>query len=341
MKIKAIYIFYIIIISIVLIGSLPLYVLMYERNKNLKYGGESREIISKIMKNKTIQPVYRKNIPLKGKAVWAWGSTIRKIGVNETITILKKLGINHIFILVKGIKGMVVKETIKEILPEAHKNNIYVHAWIVCFNDKSKNDAKPDSRDYRLYLLDIIADLLLLNSSNSYIDGIHLDYIRCSMNCREEWKAVSSFVNETRVLINKIAPGTVLSIASKAEAYNSIEDLLDSAMYYGQNYTDLAKYVDLFCPMTYFMDYNVDPRDVGKACYWIKKITGKPVFAGVQTHPSEHSSTFGKYPTKRDLIEVLKSCKEYKVDGVIFFALHSILDRYKDYSDIIEHFSLG
>ncbi len=338
MKIKTIYLFYITLILIVIIGTLPLYFIMNKRNNALKYGGEAEEIISKIKKNRVIN---KKNIPLRGKAVWAWGSTVRKIGVNKTIFILKKLGINHIFLLVKGVNGIVVKDIIREILPIAHKNGIYVHAWIICFNDKSRDDARPDSREYRLYLLDIIADFLLLNSSDNYIDGIHLDYIRCSMNCREKWRAVSSFVNETRILIDKIAPGTVLSIASKAEKYNSIEDLLDSALYYGQNYTDLAKYVDLFCPMTYFKDYNVHPKDAGKVCYWIRKITGKPVFAGVQTHPSEHSSTFGKYPTQKELMEVLASCKEYNIDGVIFFALHTIIDRYEDYSSIIEKFSLG
>jgi len=83
--------------------------------------------------------------------------------------------------------------------------------------------------------------------------------------CRNKWKAVSSFVNETRVLNDKLSLGAVLSIASKAESYGTPEEPFDSALYYGQNYTNLAKYVDLFRLMTYFLDYNVLPEDVGQA----------------------------------------------------------------------------
>ena len=88
----------------------------------------------------------------------------------------------------------------------------------------------------------------------------------------------------------------MLSIASKAESYGTPEGLLDSALYYGQNYTNLAKYADLFCPMTYFLDYNVLPEDVEQTARWVKELTGETVFADVQTHRSEYSCT-GEYPT--------------------------------------------
>lgn len=287
---------------------------------------------------KGYKPIERRSIPLKGKGIWIWGTTLMKLGVNKTLKLCKELGIKHIFLLVKGISGRVVYENIKKLLPEAHREGIYVHAWIVCFADRSKSNASPDSLEYRKYLLKIIVNFLTLNASNNYIDGIHLDYIRYSGFASEKWEYISSFVKAVRYLVNHLAPGVILSIASKAEKYDSMNDLLESALFYGQNYTDLAKYVDLFCPMTYYLDYGVSPEQVGLAAYWVKKITKKPVFAGIQTHPSENPATLGKIPTAKDIEIMLKACLKYKIDGAVFYALHTIIKHYNEYKPVISKY---
>jgi len=90
---------------------------------------------------------------------------------------------------------------------------------------------------------------------------------------------------------------------------------------YGQNYVDLANYIDLFCPMTYYLDYRITPDDVGIAGKWVKKLTGKPVFAGIQIHPSEASSTRGRSPTPDETRRSLESCFKNGADWIVFFRL--------------------
>lgn len=300
---------------------------------------ELKEILKEI-EEKGIRPIPRKFIPLEGKACWIWDSTFREYGVDYVIDKIGELGIKHIFVLVKGTGGSVVKEIVSEVLPKAHERGMYVHAWIVCFKDRSRADATPDSYSYRKYLLEIILDFLLLNSSGHFVDGIHLDYICYGGFAHHRWRAISLFVKEVRELIDKVAPGAILSIASKAEKYDSKTDLLESALFYGQSYEDLSKYVDLFCPMTYYLDYNIPPNLVGIASRWIKEVTKKPVFAGIQLHPSEHPETEGKEPELDELLSCFTSCLENGINGVIFFRFEMLLLKWDKYSELIKNFKI-
>lgn len=326
----------VVFLLIALVISLALYFIKLGEKK---LGDELEEVL-KELEDRGVKPVPRGSVTLRGKACWVWGVTFRDYGVDYVIDKVVKLGIKHVFVLVKGISGSVVKDVIKEVLPKAHERGVYVHAWIVCFKDESKPNASPDSYDYRKYLLEVILDFLLLNSSGHFINGVHLDYIRYGGFASHKWKLVSSFVKEVKELINRVAPGTVLSIASKAEKYDSKVELLDSALFYGQNYEDLRKYVDLFCPMTYYLDYDVPPNLVGLAAKWVKEVTKKPVFAGIQLYPSEHPSTKGKEPELSELLSCLNSCLENGIDGVIFFRLGILLSKWDKYADLIRNFKV-
>lgn len=297
-----------------------------KENNNLKVNSEINEVLSEL-KTKNVKPIQRKEVLLKGKAFWIWGSTVQEQGIDNILNNLSDLRIKHVFLLVKGVSGRINKDVLFQLIPKAHEKKMYVHAWIVCFSDKSWSYEKvsPESYEYRKYLLNIISEFLLLNSSGHFVDGIHLDYIRYSGGAQDKCRYVSSFVREVRTLIDGIAPGTILSIASKVESYTSKNTLFDSALVYGQNYIELAKFIDLFCPMTYYLDYNVTPEKVGVAAKWVKELTDKPVFAGIQLHPSEHPSTKGKKPTPDEIKRNLEACLENKVDGVIFFRYYEYI----------------
>ena len=53
---------------------------------------------------------------LRGKAIWCWETTVVENGSENIVDVCKSLGIKHLFILVKGTSGTIVKETIAEIL---------------------------------------------------------------------------------------------------------------------------------------------------------------------------------------------------------------------------------
>ncbi len=167
------------------------------------------------------------------------------------------------------------------------------------------------------------------------VDGLHLDYIRYKGKAADKWGYVSSFVKEVRKTIDRINPGIKLSMASKAEDYESPEGLLASALYYGQNYEDLSSYVDMFIPMTYYLDYNVSPADIVKASVWIKEITGREVYAGIQLHPSENPKTKGREPTIEELREQLKLIKEKGLDGACFFRFKHLYEKRAEIKQIL------
>ena len=52
-------------------------------------------------------------------------------------------------------------------------------------------------------------------------------------------------------------------------------------------FNELAKYVDMFMPMTYYLNYDVKPEDVVNEALWVKELTGRATLASVQLHPRE------------------------------------------------------
>ncbi len=265
-------------------------------------------------------------------ASWLWALTVKELGVKEILLFSKDLGLTDILVLTKSISGSTFTDTLNKII----SNNDYgirVHAWIVCFEDHkySNGEVSPSNEKYRNYLLSFIAGIL----EKTNVEGIHLDYIRYKGNASGKWYNVSSFVREVRKIIDEKDPSIILSIASKAERYDTVEELKKSALCYGQNYEDLANYVDVFMPMTYYLDYNVEPEAAVRASKWIKEITGRKVYTGVQLHPSEHPETRGKHPSINDIEKQLVLSKRQGLDGVCFFRFKHLYERAKELKDII------
>ena len=146
----------------------------------------------------------------KTKGVWLWGSTVYNQGANGAKTVtdqMKQYGFTDIFLLVKGTSGAVGydsktalkvahtdRDVLHEVIDEAHKKGIKVHAWF-CIDcdaawaavhpedmmvhitkgpDPSKNRISPLSPAYREYTENLIREVV----QNYDIDGIQLDYIR-------------------------------------------------------------------------------------------------------------------------------------------------------------------
>jgi len=269
-------------------------------------------------------------------ASWTWALTVKELGVREILLFSKQIGLTDILVLTKSISGL----TFIDVLNEIVLNNSYgirIHAWIVCFEDHRYSDGEvsPSNEKYRSYLLSLITRIL----EKVDVEGIHLDYIRYKGKAFEKWRNVSSFVREVRKIIDKKDPNIILSIASKAERYNTLDELKKSALYYGQNYEDLAKYVDIFMPMTYYLDYKVEPEAPVRASKWIKEITRRKVYVGVQLHPSEHPETKGRQPNLSEIEKQLVLSKEQGLDGVCFFRFKYLYERSRELKDIISKIS--
>lgn len=256
------------------------------------------------------------DVPLAGGGAWVWWRTVDQHGVDEVLRRLDESGVRHIFLLVKSISGEVRETHLDELLPKAHAKGMYVHAWFGSFQDGRFDPPwmDPASEEYRSYLLEVISRFLRPRQSGHSIDGVHLDYVRYRRDAPGT-APVTSFVAEVRQLIDEVSPGTVLSAATKAEEFTSVAGVAASARAYGQEYTDLAPYVDLFCPMTYHLDYGVSPAAAVRAAANVAELTGRPVFAGIQLHdgPDERG------PTVAELREGLQAAKEAGLPGVAYF----------------------
>lgn len=261
-------------------------------------------------------------VPLAGHGAWVWWQTVDRYGADEVVRVLHESGVEHLFVLVKSISGEVRDSHLDELLPAAHASGMYVHAWFGSFRDDRLDPPYVDPADpaYRAYLLDVISGFLRPRASGHSIDGVHLDYVRYRRDAPQT-APVTSFVAEVRSLIDEIAPGTVLSAATKAEGFESPAGLAASARHYGQEYADLARYIDLFCPMTYHLDYGVSPTEAVRAAGWVAELTGRPVLAGIQLHPGPA----GNSPTVAELREGLGAARVVGLPGVVFFRAENLI----------------
>ncbi len=259
-------------------------------------------------------------------ASWLWGSTVRELGIERVTNIAKRLGIRHLLLLVKGVSGKVVLDVLESMTTAMRGTGVSVHAWIVCFVDRSWGNVSPEDEAYRRYLLDLIRKILSVEG----VAGIHLDYVRYGGHAWHRWPYVSSFVKEVRKIVDSVDPSLVLSAATKAEAYTSRDDLAKNALYYGQRYQDLASYIDVFFPMTYHLDYGVTPSQAVLAALWVKELTNRATYVGVQLHPSENPDTLGRAPRAEEISSYARWVRELGLDGLCFFRFGLAIERLGD-----------
>ncbi len=263
-------------------------------------------------------------------ASWIWALTVKELGAKTVVKASRDAGLTDLLVLVKSVTGKVDASALQQLIEEA-KDSPRIHAWVVCFADHSHEDAAPHNEAYRKYLLGIIKDLL----EEYEVSGLHLDYIRYKSNASDKWRYVSSFVREVRRLVDDMKPGTTLSIASKVEDYESREGLRERALYYGQNYEDLAQYVDVFIPMTYYLDYNVEPLKAVIAAQWVKELTSRPVIMGIQLHPGEHPQTRDRTPRIEEIELQVLEAKRRGLDGICFFRFKHLYERLSEIRKVL------
>ncbi|MGC9516696.1 MAG: putative glycoside hydrolase [Methanomicrobiales archaeon] len=220
---------------------------------------------------------------LNSKGYWVWASYANTINFDS----LKRQGVTDVFILTKGSTGTIYTSALKTVLYKSKGTGIRVHAWIVCFKDSSKSSSgwiDPQNVDYQNYLIKIIGDI----TKNYGINGIHLDYVRYSGVASKNRAAyqqtphgaetITDFVKRVYEKVKSIKSTVAVSGVIKAETAASRE-------WYGQDYGELAQYLDLMVPMIYKSSYGQDSAWIGKTTkYIVEKCNGTPILAGVENY---------------------------------------------------------
>lgn len=206
---------------------------------------------------------------------------------NITVSELKSANITDIFVKANAISTPTYQSVLSSILTKFQNSGIRIHAWITCFKDANGNWIDPANTTQRTAVLNTVKDIL----KNYNVDGIFLDYVRYSgvgtnvASNHNGTAKITSFVSDVKQLIQSIKPKVALSAALMPEGATN-------ANTYGQDYTQLAQYLDFLVPMIYKGNYGKNTTWIGSATkYIVDHAGGKPVIAGLQTYISDYDTT--------------------------------------------------
>ncbi|HEX3013254.1 MAG TPA: pseudomurein-binding repeat-containing protein [Methanobacterium sp.] len=205
---------------------------------------------------------------------------------NVTVSELKNANITDIFVKANLVSTPTYSSVLSGIITKFQNSGIRVHAWITCFQDVNGNWINPANTTQQTTLLNAIKKIV----TNYNVNGILLDYVRysgvgSSTAGANGTATITSFVQKVYNTVKSIKPKVAVSAAVMPEGATN-------AYYYGQNYTQLANYLDFLVPMVYKGNYGQNTTWIGTSIkYIVDHAGGKPVIAGLQTYVSSYDKT--------------------------------------------------
>ena len=212
--------------------------------------------------------------------LWLSVDDVNIVNVDE----LKNSGITDVFVKANRISDPLYPSVLTSIINKLKGTGIRVHAWITCFVDQNGNWIDPKNVTNQNNILKTITDI----TKNYNINGIFLDYVRypgTAYKTAGATNTITSFVAKVYSTVKSIKPKVAVSAALMPEgAVNSY--------YYGQDYSQLSKYLDFLVPMVYSGNYNENSSWITSTTkYIVANSNGKPVIAGLQTYQSDKNLT--------------------------------------------------
>ncbi len=200
------------------------------------------------------------------------------------VTALKNDNITQVYVLTNRQNPTVLTPYITLF----NGTGIGVYAWVECFKDFNGNWFNPEAN--ATLENQIINDIDGI-TVNYNINGVMLDYLRfpgtaylypnATLDVDNFAAAIRSNINLVNSMDTMGKPFIYLSAALMPEgAVNSY--------YYGQNYTNLSKYLDFLSPMIYVGNYGETTSWIGTAtAYIVSQANGTPVVSILQTYSSD------------------------------------------------------
>ncbi|OEC87016.1 pseudomurein-binding repeat-containing protein [Methanobacterium sp. A39] len=205
---------------------------------------------------------------------------------NITVSELKKANITDIFVKANLISAPTYSSVLSGIITKFKNSGIRIHAWITCFQDANGKWINPANTTQQTTLLNAIKKIV----TNYSVDGIFLDYVRYSgagsnTAGTSGTKTITSFVQKVYNAVKSIKPKVAVSATVMPEGATN-------ANTYGQNYTQLSKYLDFIVPMIYKGNYGQNTTWIGTTTkYIVNNAGGKPVIVGLQSYISDYDTT--------------------------------------------------
>jgi transglutaminase-like putative cysteine protease len=224
------------------------------------------------------------------KAYWLYAEDMDSVSLSD----LSSKGITDIILNFKAYEKC-GKSGLESWIATANSNGIKVHMWVQAFYNKTTSWVNPvkDGSENTAYFQQKI------NEAKTYaalkgLAGIHLDYLRYSGESSYNnaayqneggTEAITSFTNQIISAVKSINSNLIVSAALMPETTSS-------ARYYGQDYDELSKSLDVVIPMIYKGNYGKDSSWITSTTKWyVENSKGADVWTGIQTYVSDKNTT--------------------------------------------------
>lgn len=238
-----------------------------------------------------------RNFDAKPNGVWVWSTHMDKWIADDFAVLkqMKKLGYDHILLNYNAFDDAAKAVKARQIIAKAKEVGIIVHAWmqVFCENKTWINPVEDIGFGEGRYKQEEFDRIIA--KAHRYIDefdvsGIHLDYIRFSgsgFNQAHRWNfsngvtgegAINEFCRQLRESIDARADGVIVSAALMVGG--------SAVYYYGQNPSEMGKYIDILMPMAYkyYQNNTYDDSWLSGTCNKFAKASDAQVWPGIQTY---------------------------------------------------------
>lgn len=247
------------------------------------------------------------NADAKHYGFWLFSRDMRVVDLDA----LKALGTTDLLLHDQAIASY-GQPAVEAWIAKANEAGIKVHIWVQAFyNGKWTNPARKGAPKLALF------GRILAHSKQCArirgVGGIHYDYLRCggkAYNNTGATEAITKFAKLAVQHLHQVNPDLIVSAALMPET-------TETAYYYGQDYPELSRHLDVVIPMIYKGNFHAESPWISKTAKWyIKHSKGAKVWVGLQGYRAAKDVTL--LPPEEMKADV-DAALETGADGVIVF----------------------
>jgi len=251
--------------------------------------------------------VSKKSTLTNGYGYWLFGGDMKSVSLSS----LASQGTTDIFLNFYAITKH-GQSAVESWIASANKLGIRVHIWMQAFYDGSWINPVSGGSPNTAYFTKVI------NEAKSYakikgVAGIHFDYLRypgTAYKTSGGTAAITQFVKQATSALHGVNSDLIVSCAIMPETTSNV-------YYYGQDFAQISKYMDLVVPMIYKGNYGKSSSWITSTSKWFAdNSNGAKVWAGLQGYVSDDDVTkLSQSAMKTDAQAALSG----KATGVIIF----------------------
>ncbi len=248
-----------------------------------------------------------KKTTLNGYGYWLFGGDMKKVDLSS----LASKGTSDIFLnyYALTVHG---KSVVESWIASANSYGIRVHIWMQTFYDGSWINPVKNGSPNTAYFNQVISEAKKYASIKG-VAGIHFDYMRypgTAYKTTGGTAAISQFAKSAAEALHALDSNLIVSCAVMPETTSN-------SYYYGQDLSEISKYMDVVVPMIYKGNYGKTTSWITTTTKWfVENSNGAEIWAGLQGYNSDDDVT---KLTSTDITKDAQAAVNAKATGVIIF----------------------